>query len=193
MQVNLIIYDLILSGIATPLVIAFEASKPSTAPAVMDNLCLCARCFVLFSAVSSAIGNALLALDRGDQTLRPSKRFFRQKKAAVAVVLAWLCSLASLFVPAFSSWACHEKTIANQTLYLNRRSDNKRARSVLQSTGQGTILQCNASCYDNHCAITKDQFAVRCTIQFFFYCCAAITIVYIYTKILQSVKKRDVR
>ena len=184
--------DLILSGIAAPLVIATEVTKASASPKVMEYLCIGARCMLLFSAVSSATGNALLALDRGDLTIRPSKRFFRKKRAAFALAIAWLLSIASLLIPLLTAWTCHEDVVqfSSEDIY---RSLNGQAANTSSQVWSNNSVQCNVTCHINRCLVNETEFKIRCTIQAIFFTCAAVTIIATYTRILHSVKRRDIK
>ena len=190
--------DLILSGVATPLVIATEKLKATGSPMVMGYLCLSTRCALLFSAVSSASGNALLALDRGDLTLRPSKRFFRQKRAMVAIIAARLLSILTLFLPILTSWHCRENSMPSPALVSQR--ENRIYFGGKWPDGTNNSLKmvekrdfCNATCSSNHCSVSEAEFTIRSAIQTIFFTCAAITIIATYTRILHSVKRRDVK
>ena len=191
--------DLVLSGIATPLVIATETLKASAPPMLMDYLCLSARSTLLFSAVSSASGNALLALDRGDITLRPSKRFFRKKRVTAALIIARLLSIAALCLNLLTSWSC-KKMEEKRVVYTDENNfllfgKNKHESDEIFNSSflKADVLECNATCTCNHCLVNETDFKVRSAIQTIFFTCAAIIIIVTYSRILHSVKRRDVK
>nr|XP_002127820.2 uncharacterized protein LOC100184969 [Ciona intestinalis] len=202
--VSLMAVDLLFCGFCLPLTIVIEFIK-TTSFYQLNNLCMATRCFLMFSAIGSATGTALLALDRGDISLRPSRRFFSGKRPLIAIIFAWVVSSAGLIIPMVAIWLYDSFTELKYTDKPARATKlnwipSRGSLEMLVESGARTATSsalcdtnCNSICYKDQCTLTHTELAVRLGYQITVFVAAGAITLAIYTKIILYVHKRSFR
>ncbi|XP_076805025.1 uncharacterized protein LOC143448943 [Clavelina lepadiformis] len=177
--VSLIVIDVIFSGAGIPSAIALKFLKNAT-PQVLTRICLCTKSMHAFCAMVSAASTALLALDRGDVSLRPSRRFFTGKRPAIAIALAWLLSTIA-FLPI---------VLTLHNAYVSSKSSDFQLAVRLKSNT--SIIISNVS--DDRSILSLHNICdIYVTYQTTVFLLSGSVIFAIYLKILKSVQKRNIR
>lgn len=182
--------DLLLCTVAIPVTMAIQL-LPSSTGKHLNNLCFADRAVLLFLAIASATGTALLALDRGDITLRASKRFFIRRRPLVAIWIMWMLSLMTTIVPLLSMLKSDGVFGPNRP-WQNISSALLSKDSLRELKAFGDV-RCTGKCWKNLCQLTKWDLLLQVAFQVTVFVLSSLLLISVYLKILQSVHRRNYR
>nr|XP_039251157.1 uncharacterized protein LOC120328692 isoform X1 [Styela clava] len=193
--INLSLVDLIFSGLVLPVVLITaltgkSCDEKSNDPRVME---IARNCIIIFGTVATALGTLLVSLDRGDVSLKPSKRFFTHSKAIIAIGITWCISTLGLAVTILPNLLTIDERSITQvrkeekiSTYIKAKLENETRIQYLKTQTENNCLKCHPC---NGMTIKS------CTIQLIFeipiFVAAILTIIIIYGRILCSVQRRS--
>ena len=193
LQVNLMVIDLIMLGIAVPTTISTHFLQPGRQPG-HSAICFVERTIIIFCGIASAAATTLLALDRGDISLRASKRFFdKRRRPFFALATMWSLVLTTTIIPMLLMKHNGQKGDHIHGVVISLRLNDTTHATLTAPTSvadQPCLAQCNLECTAEWCRVTRADLEIQLIFQIAMFGLSVLLIFFVYMKILWYVHQR---